>query len=79
MVRRVAEDNAVHDGVLLWFSGPLPTISLLRNDEPKNGHARLHIDVNGPSVMTLTIELCCRLDLPTHTQIHTALENTLQS
>ena len=28
------------------FGGPQPTIFLIHNDEPKNGHARLHIDVN---------------------------------
>jgi hypothetical protein len=28
------------------FGGPQPAISLLRSDEPKTGHARLHIDVN---------------------------------
>jgi catechol 2,3-dioxygenase-like lactoylglutathione lyase family enzyme len=28
------------------FGGPQAVISLLRVDEPKNGHARLHIDVN---------------------------------
>jgi len=28
------------------FGGPQPTIFLIRNDEPKNGHNRLHIDVN---------------------------------
>jgi hypothetical protein len=28
------------------FGGPQPTIFLIRNDEPKNDHARLHIDVN---------------------------------
>ena len=28
------------------FGGPQPTIFLIRDDEPKNGHARLHIDVN---------------------------------
>lgn len=28
------------------FGGPQPTIFLIRNDEPKNEHARLHIDVN---------------------------------
>jgi hypothetical protein len=28
------------------FGGPQPTISLLRDDEPKTGPARLHIDVN---------------------------------
>jgi len=27
------------------FGGPHPTLFLIRNDEPKNGH-RLHIDVN---------------------------------
>jgi hypothetical protein len=28
------------------FGGPQPTIFLIRNDEPKYEHARLHIDVN---------------------------------
>jgi predicted enzyme related to lactoylglutathione lyase len=28
------------------FGGPQPTIILIRDDEPKTGHARLHIDVN---------------------------------
>jgi catechol 2,3-dioxygenase-like lactoylglutathione lyase family enzyme len=28
------------------FGGPQPTIILIRSDEPKNGHARLHFDVN---------------------------------
>jgi len=28
------------------FGGPQPTIILIRNDEPTNGHTRLHIDVN---------------------------------
>jgi hypothetical protein len=28
------------------FGGPQAVISLLRNDEPKKEHARLHIDVN---------------------------------
>ena len=28
------------------FGGPQPTIILSRNDEPKNGKLRLHIDVN---------------------------------
>jgi catechol 2,3-dioxygenase-like lactoylglutathione lyase family enzyme len=28
------------------FGGPQPTIFLIRNDEPKREHARLHIDVN---------------------------------
>ena len=28
------------------FGGLQPTIILIRNDEPKNEHARLHIDVN---------------------------------
>jgi catechol 2,3-dioxygenase-like lactoylglutathione lyase family enzyme len=28
------------------FGGPQPTIILIRHDEPTNGHARLHIDVN---------------------------------
>jgi catechol 2,3-dioxygenase-like lactoylglutathione lyase family enzyme len=28
------------------FGGPQPTLFLIRNDDPGNGHARLHIDVN---------------------------------
>ncbi len=28
------------------FGGPRPTLFLIRNDEPKTGHNRLHIDVN---------------------------------
>ncbi|MFF0152459.1 VOC family protein [Micromonospora sp. NPDC005203] len=28
------------------FGGPQPTIFLIRNDEAKSGHVRLHIDVN---------------------------------
>jgi catechol 2,3-dioxygenase-like lactoylglutathione lyase family enzyme len=28
------------------FGGPQPTIFLIRNDDPGNGQARLHIDVN---------------------------------
>jgi hypothetical protein len=28
------------------FGGPQPTIFLIRDDGPKDGHARLHIDVN---------------------------------
>ena len=28
------------------FGGAQPTIFLIRNDDPRNGHARLHIDVN---------------------------------
>jgi hypothetical protein len=28
------------------FGGPQPTIILIRNDEPRTGHVRLHIDVN---------------------------------
>jgi catechol 2,3-dioxygenase-like lactoylglutathione lyase family enzyme len=28
------------------YGGPQPTLFLIRNDEPKTEHARLHIDVN---------------------------------
>jgi catechol 2,3-dioxygenase-like lactoylglutathione lyase family enzyme len=28
------------------FGGPQPTLFLIRNDEPKTEHARLHVDVN---------------------------------
>jgi catechol 2,3-dioxygenase-like lactoylglutathione lyase family enzyme len=28
------------------FGGPQPTIFLIRSDDPRIGHARLHIDVN---------------------------------
>jgi catechol 2,3-dioxygenase-like lactoylglutathione lyase family enzyme len=28
------------------FGGPQPTLFLIRDDDPKNSHARLHIDLN---------------------------------
>ncbi|MFG1648910.1 VOC family protein [Micromonospora sp. NPDC049275] len=33
------------------FGGPQPTIFLIRDDGPKNGYARLHIDVNPPTAI----------------------------
>ena len=40
------EEILIEIGPREGFGGPQPTIILIRNDEPKNGHARLHIDVN---------------------------------
>jgi hypothetical protein len=40
------EDVWISIGPREGFGGPQPVISLLRADEPTNGHARLHIDVN---------------------------------
>ena len=40
------EEVCIDIGPREGFGGPQPTIFLIRNDEPKNGHARLHIDVN---------------------------------
>ena len=40
------EDVYLEIGPREGFGGPQPTIFLIRNDEPKNEHARLHIDVN---------------------------------
>ena len=39
-------EGCIEIGPREGFGGPQPTIFLIRNDEPKNGHARLHIDVN---------------------------------
>ena len=43
---RSDEDGYLEMGPRGGFGGPQPTIFLIRNDEPKNEHARLHIDVN---------------------------------
>ena len=40
------EEILIEIGPREGFGGPQPTIILIRNDEPTNGHARLHIDVN---------------------------------
>jgi hypothetical protein len=40
------EEVYIEIGPREGFGGPRPTIFLIRNDEPKNEHARLHIDVN---------------------------------
>jgi catechol 2,3-dioxygenase-like lactoylglutathione lyase family enzyme len=40
------EDVLIEIGPREGFGGPQPTIILIRSDEPGNGHARLHIDVN---------------------------------
>ena len=44
-LEREAED-CIEIGPREGFGGPQPTIILIRSDEPRNGHARLHIDVN---------------------------------
>ena len=40
------EEGCIEIGPREGFGGPQPTIFLIRNDDPKNGHARLHVDVN---------------------------------
>ena len=40
------EEGCIEVGPREGFGGPQPTIFLIRNDEPKNGNLRLHIDVN---------------------------------
>jgi hypothetical protein len=40
------EEGCIEIGPREGFGGPQPTIFLIRNDEPENGHTRLHIDVN---------------------------------
>jgi catechol 2,3-dioxygenase-like lactoylglutathione lyase family enzyme len=40
------EEVYIEIGPREGFGGPQPTIFLIRNDDPRNGHARLHIDVN---------------------------------
>ena len=40
------EEVYIEIGPREGFGGPQPTIFLIRNDDPGNGHARLHIDVN---------------------------------
>ena len=39
-------EGCIEIGPREGFGGPQPTIFLIRNDEPKNELARLHIDVN---------------------------------
>ena len=39
-------DVCIEIGPREGFGGPQPTIFLIRNDDPRHGHARLHIDVN---------------------------------
>jgi catechol 2,3-dioxygenase-like lactoylglutathione lyase family enzyme len=41
-----AEGILIEIGPRDGFGGPQPTIILIRNDEPKTEHARLHVDVN---------------------------------
>jgi catechol 2,3-dioxygenase-like lactoylglutathione lyase family enzyme len=43
---RSDEDGYLEIGPRAGFGGPQPTIFLIRNDEPKAEHARLHIDLN---------------------------------
>ena len=40
------EEVCIEIGPREGFGGPQPTIFLIRNDDPRNGPARLHIDVN---------------------------------
>ncbi|MBO8196794.1 VOC family protein [Streptomyces smyrnaeus] len=40
------EDDDIEIGPREGFGGPQATIILSRNDEPRNGKPRLHIDVN---------------------------------
>ncbi|MBQ0862300.1 VOC family protein [Streptomyces sp. RK75] len=40
------EDDDIEIGPRDGFGGPQPTLILSRNDEPRNGKPRLHIDVN---------------------------------
>ncbi|MFI9203263.1 VOC family protein [Streptomyces sp. NPDC053048] len=39
-------EGCIEIGPREGFGGPQPTIFLIRNDDPKNAHDRLHIDVN---------------------------------
>lgn len=39
-------EGCIEIGPREGFGGPQPTIFLIRTDELKSGHARLHIDVN---------------------------------
>jgi hypothetical protein len=39
-------EGCIEIGPREGFGGPQPTIFLIRNDEPKNEHARLHVDLN---------------------------------
>ena len=39
-------EGCIEIGPREGFGGPQPTIFLIRTDDPKNGPARLHIDVN---------------------------------
>lgn len=40
------EEDCVETDPREGFGGPQPTIFLIRDDDPENGPARLHIDVN---------------------------------
>ena len=39
-------EGCIEIGPREGFGGPQPTIFLIRNDEPKHEHARLHVDLN---------------------------------
>ncbi len=39
-------EGCIEIGPREGFGGPRPTIFLIRNDEPKHEHARLHVDLN---------------------------------
>jgi hypothetical protein len=45
-LERADEDGYIEIGPREGFGGAQPTIFLIRNDEQKTEHARLHIDVN---------------------------------
>jgi catechol 2,3-dioxygenase-like lactoylglutathione lyase family enzyme len=46
VLERKEQEGWVEIGPREGFGGPQPTIFLIRNDDPRNGPARLHIDVN---------------------------------
>jgi catechol 2,3-dioxygenase-like lactoylglutathione lyase family enzyme len=41
-----AAEGCIEIGPRDGFGGPQPTLFLIRDDDPRNGPARLHIDVN---------------------------------
>jgi hypothetical protein len=59
-LKSTTTDPASEIGPREGFGGPQPTIFLIRNDDPRNGHARLHIDVN-PTDRDQDAELECLL------------------
>ena len=45
------QEGCIEIGPREGFGGPQPTIFLICNGDPRNGHARLHIDVNPPTAI----------------------------